>query len=180
MCSKPLKPVCIPEPKVEKKKVEAPKPAPVKKEEKPKDNVESLPPTNFNLLEFKKFYVNHADKKGAAVDEFYKQLDWDGFAFWHLHYDKYEGEGEKLHVTNNLMGGFLNRAEHTHHYCFGRHAVLGEEPNLEIKGVWLMRGTELPDGLVKEHPQFEYYRTRKMDPRNNKEDDALVRAWFSA
>ena len=27
--------------------------------EKPKDNVESLPPTDFNLYDFKTFYVNH-------------------------------------------------------------------------------------------------------------------------
>ena len=180
LCAKALKPVCKEEKKEEKKKAA---PAPVKKEAKPEkklDNVESLPPTNFNLYDFKTFYVNHKDKAGEAVDEWYKMLDWEGWAFWHLHYDKYEGEGEKLHVTNNLLGGFLSRAEHTNKYCFGRMGVFGEEPNLEIKGVWLMRGTELPDGLAKEHPQFEYYNTRKMDPRNNKDDDKLVREYFAA
>ena len=179
LCAKALKPICKEEKKEEKKKAA---PAPVKKEAKPEkklDNVESLPPTAFNLYDFKTFYVNHPDKKGAAVDEWYKMLDWEGWAFWHLHYDKYEGEGEKLHVTNNLLGGFLSRAEHTNKYCFGRMGVFGEEPDLEIKGVWLMRGLELPDGLAKEHPQFEYYNTRKLDPRNNKDDDKLVRDYFS-
>lgn len=76
------------------------------------------------------------------------------------------------------MNGFLSRAEHTNKYTFGRMCVLGEEPNLEIMGCWLMRGQELPDGLVKEHPQFEYYKTRKLDPRNNKEDDKLVREFL--
>lgn len=57
-------------------------------------------------------------------------------------------------------------------------AVLGEEPKLQIMGCWLLRGIELPDGLVKEHPQFEYYNTRKLDPRNNKDDDKLVREYF--
>lgn len=144
-----------------------------------KDNVESLPPTSFDLFNFKTFYVNHADKKGIAVDEFYKQLDWEGWSFWHLHYDKYPGEGEKLYLTSNLLGGFINRAEHTNKYTFGKIGIFGEEPNLDIKGVWLMRGQVLPDGLVKEHPQFEYYRTRKLDPRGCEEDDKLVRAYFS-
>lgn len=45
-------------------------------------------------------------------------------------------------------------------------------------GVWFVRGQELPDGLAKEHPQMEYYRTRKLDPQNNKEDDALIRSYF--
>jgi elongation factor 1-gamma len=180
MCAKAIKPVVV----VEKKEVKkaapaAPKPAPVK-EEKKKDNVESLPPTSFNLFDFKTFFVNHADKKGAAVDEMYKQMDWEGWSFWHLHYDKLKQEGEKLHMINNLLTGFVSRAEHTSKYTFGRIGVFGEEPDLHIKGVWLMRGLELPDGLVKEHPQFEYYFKRLLDPRNKPEDDQLVREYFGA
>jgi elongation factor 1-gamma len=131
------------------------------------------------VYDFKTFFVNHPDKKGAAVDEWYKMLDWEGWSFWEFHYEKYTGEGEKLHVTNNLMGGFLSRAEHVNKYCFARHGVFGEEPNLEVKGVWLCRGPkEIPDGLKKEHPQFEYYKYRQLDPRNKKEDDTLIREYF--
>lgn len=58
--------------------------------------------------------------------------------------------------------------------------VFGEEPDLNIDGVWLMRGAdEIPDGFTKDHTQFEYYKTRKLDPRNNKDDDALIRAFFA-
>ena len=130
------------------------------------------------MYDFKTFYVNHKDMKGAAVDEWYKMLDWEGWSFWHIKYDKYEGEGVKLHVTNNLLTGFMSRAEHTSKYTFARHGVFGEEPDLDIAGVWLVRGQEIPDGLAKEHAQFEYYKPRKMDPRNNKEDDTLVREFF--
>lgn len=58
--------------------------------------------------------------------------------------------------------------------------VLGEEPSLDIEGVWLVRGQEIPDGLVKEHAQFEYYDSRKLDPRNVKADDQLLREFMSA
>jgi len=75
MCAKPLKPVCVAEKKEEKKKAApaqaAPKPAAAKPEKK-KDNVESLPPSPFVVYDFKTFFVNHPDKKGAAVDEWYK------------------------------------------------------------------------------------------------------------
>jgi len=108
----------------------------------------------------------------------YEMLDWEGWSLWHLHYDIYEGEGDKVHICNNLMGGFLSRGAHTSKYTFGRMAVLGEEPKLQIMGCWLMRGLELPDGLAKEHPSFEYYKTRKLDPRNNKADDKIVREYF--
>jgi len=63
---------------------------------------------------------------------------------------------------------------------FARHGVFGEEPNLEVMGVWLCRGPkEIPDGLLKEHPQFEYYKTRQLDPRNNEKDNKMVREFFS-
>jgi elongation factor 1-gamma len=185
MCGKPLKPVCVPDPVSAKKEVKKEKAAPVAAaepkavEEKKLDNVDSLPPTPFNVYDFKTFYVNHPDKKGAAVDEWYKMLDWNGWSFWLFHYEKYTGEGEKLHVSNNMLTGFLSRAEHVNKYCFARHGVFGEEPNLEIMGVWLCRGPkEIPDGLTKEHAQFEYYKNRQLDPRNNKEDDKLIREFF--
>lgn len=185
LAAKSCNPVVVAEAKKEepKKKQQQqaakPKEAAPKKEEKPKDNVQSLPPTPFDLYNFKTFFVNHPDKKGAAVDQMYKDLDWDGWAFWRFEYDILPKEGEKEHVANNLMNGFLSRAEHTNKYCFARHCVLGEVPKLQIIGVWLCRGpTEIPDGLAKEHAQFEYYKTRKLDPRNNKEDDKLVRNYW--
>jgi len=179
MCEKPLRPVLAEVAKKEEKKKAAPvvAAAPKKKEEKPKQNIELLPPTDFDIYDFKTFYINHPDKKGKGIDETYKKLDWEGWSFWKFEYDIYEGEGEKVHMCNNLMGGFLSRAEHTSKYCFGRHYVCGNEPKLQIHGVWLVRGkTEVPDGLSKEHPSFEYYRSRLMDPRNNKADDKLLRA----
>ena len=81
-----MKPVTVPDAKVETKekkdnKKEAKKAAPAAqakpdKPEKVKDNVESLPPTSFDLFNFKTLYVNHKDKKGAGVDTFYEMLDW--------------------------------------------------------------------------------------------------------
>ena len=182
LAAKPLKPVTVADEKKEAPKkaaAAAPKPKEEKPKEKPKDNVASLPPTDFDLYNFKTFFINHKDQAGEGVTEMYKQLDWNGWAFWKFEYDIYEGEGEKEHITNNLMNGFLNRAEHTNKICFARHCVLGSVPNLQIYGVWLCRGPdEVPDGLRKEHPQFEYYKARKMDPRNNPEDDKLVRAYW--
>lgn len=107
-------------------------------------------------------------------------LDWEGWAFWEIVYDKLEGECAKVHVTNNMLGGFLSRAEHTNKYTFARMGVFGDEPDLNIKGVWLMRGKdEIPDGLAKEHSQFEYYKSKKLDPRNVPADDKLIREYFA-
>ena len=78
------------------------------------------------------------------------------------------------------MNGFLTRADFTTKFAFGRHGVFGQEPNLEIWGVWLIKGKEIPEDLTKNHPQFEHYRTRKMDPRKQgNNDDKLIREMFS-
>ena len=181
LCAKALKPVCTADPKEEKPMKAAPAPA-AKKEEKPKDNVASLPPTPFNLYDFKTFFCNCKDQKGQGVDEMYKQLDWEGWAFWHMTYDIMDYERtDKEHILNNLLDGFLSRAGHAIKLTFGKLCLLGEQGKWEIKGVWLMRGpTEVPDALQKDHSQWEYYKVAKIDPRNNKEHDALVRSYFTA
>ena len=42
------------------------------------------------------------------------------------------------------------------------HGVYGDEPNLEIRGCWLWRGTEIPMEM-KDHPSFEFHKFFKMD-----------------
>jgi hypothetical protein len=56
------------------------------------------------------------------------------------------------------------------------HAVLGEEPNLEIEGVWLFRGKGVPAEVL-DHPQFEYYQKRELDI-SKPEDVQLIREFW--
>ena len=55
---------------------------------------------------------------------------------------------------------------------------MGEEPKLEIKGLWMWRGIEIPFEM-KDHPQFEYYTCRKLD-HTKEEDRKLVEAYWTA
>jgi len=50
--------------------------------------------------------------------------------------------------------------------------VYGEEPNLEIRGVWLWRGTEIPNE-IKELDSFEYHTWDRLDV-NNAEHKKLI------
>merc|ERR1719454_1766847 len=143
-----------------------------------KNPLDLLPETKFDLFNFKTLFVNHPDKKGAGVDEFLKQFDNDGWAFWYLQYEKFGTEGQVLFKTVNLCNGFMQRFESFRKYSFARHAVLGEEPSLDIQGVWLFRGTEVPQE-AHDHPQFEYYKRRKLDV-NNKKDVEIIREYFGA
>ena len=84
----------------EKKKEEAPQP------EKKKVNPLDLIETKFDLFDFKTELVNSKDKS-ATIDKLFDTYDKEAFSFYHLVYDKAEGEGEKLFMTSNLVGGFL-------------------------------------------------------------------------
>jgi elongation factor 1-gamma len=148
-------------------------------DKKVKSALELLPPTTFDLFNFKTFMVNVKDKKGEGIDELKKQMDQAGFSIWFLHYEMYKGEGIELYKTENMCKGFLQRFDDFRKYCLARHLVLGTEQKQEIMGVWLWRGVGIPQE-AKDHPQFEYYKTRQMDIFNNPEDDKLIRQFWGA
>jgi len=68
--------------------------APVKKEKNPLD---VLPPTTFNLYDFKTFFVNCPDKKGLGMKTFFEQYDKTGYCVYFVHYEMYEGEGKVIY-----------------------------------------------------------------------------------
>jgi Elongation factor 1 gamma, conserved domain len=96
------------------------------------------------LYNFKTFFVNNKDKRGEGMQFFFDNYDKAGYCIYFIHYEKYEGEGTVLYQTANGMNGFLQRVDHFRKHTFAMHAILGEEPNLEIMGVWLFRGHGVP------------------------------------
>jgi len=87
----------------------------VKSEKNPLD---SLPPTSFNLFDFKTLFVN-APNKQEALDFFFKNFDAAGFSVWYITYIKAEGEGKILWQFANQMNGFLQKLDHFRKYAFG-------------------------------------------------------------
>jgi elongation factor 1-gamma len=185
--AKAIKPVLA-----EKKKEEVKAPAPAKKAEKPagdddevkvpsgKNPLDKLPPTNFVLPDFKTYFVNLGDNKATkGMDHFFQNYDPEGYCIFFVHYDKYEGEGVVLYQTSNLMNGFLQRMdEKFRNYSFSMTAILGEEPSLEIQGVWMFRGKTIPQEMI-DHPQFEYYQRRQLDV-TKAEDKKLISDFWCA
>lgn len=104
------------------------------------------------------------------------QIDRAGWSFWFLHYEKVGKEGQVQYMFENLLEGFIQRLEGFRKYSFGKVCMLGEEPNLEIKGVLLIRGQVICQELI-DHPQFEYMQARKMD-LDSEEDKAKIKAYF--
>lgn len=110
-----------------------------------------MPPTTFDFFNYKTLIVNALDKK-EALKTLWDQWDNSAFSFWFVKYDKYEGEGEKLPATNNLMNGFLQRMDDKiRKHTLAVLGVYGDEPKLDILGVFMFRGVELPLPML-EHP----------------------------
>lgn len=179
MAAKMIKPIVKAAPKVEKaKKAAAPKPAAEAAPKKDVNPLDALPPSKFDLYNFKTLFVNHPEKAIGGMEALKEQFDPEGYSLWFIHYDKYKGEGVKLYMTENMLAGFIQRIDHFRKHAFARMCVLGKEPELEIEGVWLFRGTTIPQEMI-DHPQFEYYQPRKLDI-NVEADYNLVKDFWSA
>jgi len=97
LCAKPVKAQiqAAEKPKKEEKKVQQ---APAKKEEKEINPLEALPPSSFNMFDFKTYFFGEANVN-AALEKLHADFDPAGYSWWFAEYEKYEGEGEVLYQT---------------------------------------------------------------------------------
>ena len=136
-----------------------------------------LPPSSFNLFDFKTLLVNAADKK-EAIKFLFDNFDSNGYSVYQVKYVKAEGEGKILYQTNNLMNGFIQRLDHFRKYSIGVHGVYGEEPDLDIKGVWLWRGVGLPKEIT-DLDSFEFHTWEKLDLSCENHQKILEQYWVN-
>lgn len=171
------KPKAAEKKKEEPKKAEKPKKVEKDDEEEPAKPKFTPPASTFNLHNFKTFYVNETDKK-KAVDFLVENFDANAYSVYELKYDKHHSEGKELLMTSNLLRNHIENAEASHKYSFGIHGIFGEEPDLNIAGVWLWNSADVLEPF-KLHPSFEYYKLRKLDIKN--EDDLkLITSYWTA
>jgi elongation factor 1-gamma len=112
--------------------------------EKKKNPLELLPPSLFELDQFKKDFLNTKEKQ-QILNDFWKKFDPEGFSVWFVHYHKSPEQGKLAFKTKNLRSNFLQKIDKFRKYTFAVHGVYGQEPDLEIEGVWLWRGKEIPE-----------------------------------
>ena len=56
--------------------------------------------------------------------------------------------------------------------------VYGDEPNLEIMGVFFWRGANVIEPML-DHPQFEYFTQRKLDIKGSPADRKIVEQFWT-
>lgn len=64
-----------------------------------------------------------------------------------------------------MKNGFIQRSEAARKKAFGTYSIYGDEPNLDISGVWLFQGADIP-AEMSENPSFEYHDKRRLNPTN--------------
>jgi len=176
-------------PKKEAPKKEAapkPKPAPKKKdddeeeenefkEEKKKSKLDSLPKPKMDLDEWKRTYSN-SGTRDVALPWLWQNFDAEGYSFWVADY-KFNDECQKLFMTANLLGGFVQRLDKLRKYGFGSLVIFGEEPKLQVSCVWLFRGAEVPDEM-KETDDYPNYEWKQLDHKDE-QAKKLVEDFFA-
>ncbi|KAM3681659.1 hypothetical protein ACB094_12G014000 [Castanea mollissima] len=145
-------------PKAEKaaEEEEAPKP-------KAKNPLDLLPPSKMILDEWKRLYSNtKTNFREVAIKGFWDMFDPEGYSLWFCDY-KYNDENTVSFVTLNKVGGFLQRMDLARKYAFGKMLIIGSEPPFKVQGLWLFRGTEIPQFIIDECYDMELYEWKKVD-----------------
>jgi len=172
------------EKKAEKPKEEKPAPAPAaaahepeddeddepKELPKPKNPLDLLPPSSFNLDEFKRLYSN-AKNTRDIFPEFWSKYDAEGWC-WFLSEYKFNSELNKLYMVNNLVGGYLQRLDTLRKYGFGNLLIFGQEPNMQISGCWLFRGQDVPP-MMYECDDAAWYTWKKLDTKSDADKELI-------
>ena len=137
LCRKQLKPLNI---KIDRnKRLDLLKNNPALKKEK--NPLDSLPPSSFNIEEFKKEFLDEkGGNKNKIMEKFWEIFDPKGYSLWWMEYQNLDTEGKKIFRMNNSKNFFLERIdEDFKKYAFGIHGVYGNEGDYKVRGVWLWR-----------------------------------------
>jgi len=157
----------VEKPKQEKPKVEKPKETEedldddgVPQEPKKKSLLDSLPPSKLVFDEWKRTYSNE-ETRPTALPWLWKNFDKEGYSFWQSEY-KFNSELVKTFMTANLVSGFLQRLDKLRKYAFGSMIIFGEDGSLEVSGVWMFRGLNVPEEMT-ECDDAEVYNWKKLN-----------------
>lgn len=112
--------------------------APAGGEEKPKNPLDALPKSSFNLNEWKMMYTNK-DTRKEALPWFYEHFDPEGWSIWRFDF-KYNDELTQIFMSSNQIGGFFTRLEASRKYVQGTAGVFGKANDSLIAGVIVLRG----------------------------------------
>eukprot|EP00030_Apusomonadida_sp_AF-17_P007291 a775_3252.p2 GENE.a775_3252~~a775_3252.p2 ORF type:complete len:432 (-),score=213.26 a775_3252:37-1296(-) len=142
------------------------------------DEFTGLAASNFDLEQWKKQYSN-TDTRTEAMPWLWSHFDAAGFSMYFCQY-KYNNELTVPFKASNLVGGMFQRINKTRKYAFASMLITGTENNLQISGVWIFRGQNVPAMLIEECDDIEHYTWTKMDTTADRAKIEDYMAWSGA
>jgi elongation factor 1-gamma len=119
---------------------------------KPKNALDLLPKSSFNLEAAKRLYSNSDNSREIMNQIWDTMFDPEGYSVWIVRY-RYNHELTKTFMSANLLNGWFQRMDHLRKYLFGSMIVFGtsgEPGSCAIGGAFIVRGTgdSLPEPLT--------------------------------
>ena len=137
--------------------------------------LDSLPPSKFDLVKFKKEFINSNDKTNS-LNEFWKTFDPEGYSLWYIEYNNSPNECVTLFRTCVIKGDILEQLKYFKKYCFGVLGAYGGDASYKIKGCLLWRGKEIPEE-IKAINCFNKMSFRKLDCNVEKDKELVKEYW---
>jgi len=135
---------------------------------KERDPLDDLPPSKMNLDATKRaFYAEKPHPPPSFFPNFWANFDKAGYSLWTSEY-KFNDENNVYFMTNNLINGFIQRAEECRKYAFGVLNMLGNDedtPPFKVNGAWLFRGLGVPKKM-QDCPDAENFSWNQLDLDN--------------
>ena len=143
-------------------------------EKKAKHPLEGLGISTFVLDDWKRKYSNE-DTRPVALPWFWENYNPEEYSIWKVEY-KYNDELTLTFMSNNLVGGFINRLSTSIKYMFGCLIVYGENNANGIVGAVMIRGQEF-EPAFNVAPDWESYSFTKLDTTNEEQKEFINNMW---
>eukprot|EP00735_Rhodelphis_limneticus_P009194 TRINITY_DN2601_c1_g1::TRINITY_DN2601_c1_g1_i1::g.19461::m.19461 TRINITY_DN2601_c1_g1::TRINITY_DN2601_c1_g1_i1::g.19461 ORF type:complete len:458 (+),score=223.10,sp/P26641/EF1G_HUMAN/43.08/4e-111,EF1G/PF00647.14/3.3e-40,GST_N/PF02798.15/1.1e-16,GST_N/PF02798.15/8.6e+03,GST_C/PF00043.20/2.8e-12,GST_C/PF00043.20/9.1e+03,GST_N_3/PF13417.1/2.5e-10,GST_N_2/PF13409.1/3.2e-10,GST_C_3/PF14497.1/3.8e-09,GST_C_3/PF14497.1/4.5e+03,GST_C_2/PF13410.1/1.7e-05,DUF1510/PF07423.6/0.011,Ycf1/PF05758.7/0.029,NARP len=144
-------------------------------EPKAKSKLDLLPPSKMVMDAWKRVYSNE-DTRKSAIPKFWEMYDPEGYSLYFCSY-KYNSElSGPVFLASNQVGGWFQRLDNLRKYGFGNVLITGAVGALEISGVWLFRGTEVPEEMSV-GDDYVLYDWRKLDQTKADDKELIEDYW---
>ncbi|KAM3162867.1 Elongation factor 1-gamma 1 [Lachancea thermotolerans] len=161
-------------PSAEKPKAAAEDEKPAEQPKKPKHPLELLGKASFPLEDWKRKYSNE-DTRPVALPWFWEHYNPEEYSIWRVDF-KYNDELTLCFMSNNQVGGFMERLSASVKYMFGCIVVYGEDRNNGIVGAVMLRGQDYVPAFDVA-PDWTSYDYAKLDPSKEEDKEFINIMW---
>lgn len=139
-----------------------------------------LPPSNFDLDNWKRVYSNTHSDFYSVMDKFWPMYDKEGWSLWICDY-LYNDENKKGFMTANLVSGFIQRSDSLRKYAFGNMSILKTESEAfyRVKEAWLIRGRSIQP-MLDENPDASSYKWIQIEEDKEEDKKELADLWCAS